>query len=115
MCEYSAPRANARAKNGASQFSSTWEMKPGTQTVGMPAPHSWYAMVTSPLFVYCVTGVSMPAHFLVYVGGKEDDPPTPRPNLDQSSGLASVYSPMTWPSTPSHSTRPRRLGGSSAL
>ena len=37
------------------------------------------------------------------------------PNSDQSSGLASVYSPITRPSTASHSTKPRKLGGSSAL
>ena len=34
---------------------------------------------------------------------------------DQSSGLCSVYSPSTRPSTASSSTSPRMLGGSSAL
>ena len=47
-----------RRRTARSQFSSTCEMKPGTQTTGTPSPHSWYAMVTSPLFVYCVTGGS---------------------------------------------------------
>jgi hypothetical protein len=37
------------------------------------------------------------------------------PNADQSSGFGSVYSPSTCPSTPSSSTRPRIVGGSSAL
>ena len=36
-------------------------------------------------------------------------------SCDQSSGLRSVYSPSTVPSTASSSTRPRMLGGSSAL
>src|SRR5215212_3741582 len=37
------------------------------------------------------------------------------PYFDQSSGFGSVYSPMTLPSTASICTRPRIVGGSSAL
>ena len=40
---------------------------------------------------------------------------SPTPYLLQSSGLRSVYSPITCPFTASSSTRPRKLGGSSAL
>jgi len=51
------PRKNDAA-TGSSHHRSRWLMMPGTKMMSRsPSPSTWYAMCTSPLRAYCVTGI----------------------------------------------------------
>ena len=57
LVEKDASRVKNRASAGSSQKTSMFDTQPGTRTrSGGPFPRIWYAMFTSPLFAYRVSG-----------------------------------------------------------